>query len=50
MTGKMVLDWVINKVGDMPFPPNTDLRGHWVTWYEDGEEVRKIGFEVFPFG
>jgi len=50
MTGTMILDWVINEIGDMPLPSDWDLRGHWVTWYEDGEEVRKIGFGVFPLG
>jgi hypothetical protein len=49
VTGKMVMDWVINAVGDVQFPPNMDLRGHWVTLYKDGAEIKKIGFGVSPF-
>ena len=49
VTGTMVMDWVINVLGGVnPFPPNTDLRGHWVTLFENGVEVKKIGFGVFP--
>jgi len=48
VNGKAIMDWVINPVGDIPFPPGMDLRGHWLMFYEDGVEVRKIGFGVFP--
>ena len=46
--GKTVMDWVINPVGNIPFPTDMDLRGHWLTFYEDEVEVRNIGFGVFP--
>lgn len=49
LTGTMVEDWVINEVGDIQFPTTVDLRGHWVTKFENGEVVFRIGFGVSPF-
>ena len=49
VSGTMVMDWVINVLGRVnPFPPNADLRGHWVTLFEGGAEIKRIGFGVFP--
>ena len=48
-TGKLVENWVINKFADVPLPPDMDLRGHWVTLYEDGVAIKKLGFGVSPF-
>lgn len=49
VTGTLVEDWVINVVADVPFPPDMDFRGHWVTLYRDGVAVKRIGFGVSPF-
>lgn len=49
LTGTMVDDWVINEVGDIQLPTSWDVRGHWVTKFENGEVVFRIGFGVSPF-
>lgn len=45
-TGKMVVDMVVNVIGEMADAPENS---HYVVWYEEGEPVKSNGFGELPF-
>ena len=45
-TGKMVVDVVVNVIGEMADAPEN---AHWVVWYEEGDVIKYNGFGELPF-